>query len=166
MAHIALGYIELSVSREGLNTMLGFVLRVVSSAAMFTSLAFVLGWRRIVMGLEGLRMPRELGSLLNLSVIHIPLFLRETIKMLSARESRIMRRITFKKVWEVLSTVVADLIIRSYERAWIVEKAIKARTFTPSELPRGTAPISISVKDLLLLSFSLYILASAILAEV
>jgi len=67
--------------------MIAFISRVVASAAIFTSFVSIMGWRRIIMGLEGLRIPRELTLLLNLSVIHIPLFLRESSKMLSAREA-------------------------------------------------------------------------------
>ena len=133
IASLSLGFIGLSISREGVDLMVTFILRVVSAAAIFTSFAQIMGWRRIIRGLEGLRMPRELGLILNLSIIHIPIFLRETLKMLSARESRIMRKIRFRDIWGVLSMVVGDLILRIYERAWRINNAIEARSFTPTK---------------------------------
>lgn len=159
VAVLSLGLIELRATREGVDTMLMFVLRVVAAAAIFTSFTFVMGWRRIVRGLQGLRVPRELGVLLNLSIIHIPLFLREAIKMLSAREARIMRKIRSRDLWRLLSTVVGDLLLRSYERASILEKAIKARSFATIELSPKNLPEALRIKDLCLLAFSLGVLA-------
>jgi len=158
VASLSLGLIELRASGEGLNTALTFVTRAVAAVAIFTSFAFVLGWREIVRGLQGLRIPQELGLLLNMAIIHIPLFLREAVKMLSARESRMMRKIRFKEVWRILSTVVGDLLLRSYERSWVLEKAIKARSFRATELSWETPSEVMGIKDLLLLSFSLCIL--------
>ena len=166
IAASSLGLIELEISREGLNTMITFISRVVAATAVFTSLAFAMGWRRIVTGLEGLRIPPQLGLLLNLSIIHIPLFLRETVKMLSARESRIMRKTRVREVWGVLSTVVGDLLLRSYEHAWRLEKAIKARSFKSTGFSFRTPSAGVSSKDLLLLSLSLCILAFGISAVV
>jgi len=131
LVNISLGFVELKATYEGINSTITFISRVVASAAIFTSFASIMGWRRTIMGLEGLRMPRELTFLLNLSVIHIPLFLRESSKMLSSREARVMRKITFRELWKVLATVVGDILLRSYERAWRLEKAIKARRFAP-----------------------------------
>jgi len=137
--------------------MIAFISRVVASAAIFTSFVSIMGWRRIIMGLEGLRIPRELTLLLNLSVIHIPLFLRESSKMLSAREARIMRKITFKEIWRILATVVGDLLLRSHEHAWRLEKAIRARSFA-AELSSKTTSIPLGIKDLFLLSLTLTLL--------
>ncbi len=160
---LSLGLIDLEVSREGLNSMLTFISRVVAAAAIFTSLAFIMGWKRIVKGLGDLRIPQELGFLLNLSIVHIPLFLRETVKMLSARESRVMRKIRFREVWRVLSTVVGDLLLRSYERAWMVDKAIRARSFASTGFPWKTPSAAVGIKDFLLLSFSLCMVAFGVL---
>jgi len=166
ITHMSLGWIKLEFTREGLDMMVTFVSRVAAAGAIFTSFAFIMGWRGIVRGLEGLRIPRELGLLLNLSIIHIPLFLREAAKMLSARESRIVRKIRLKEVWGVLSTVVGDLLLRSYERTWTLEKAIRARTFTPTGLSWKTPSAAVGIRDLLLLSFSLWILIVAVLGMV
>jgi len=162
MINLSLGLIKLKASYEGINSMIMFISRVVASAAIFTSFASIMGWRRTVMGLEGLRMPRELTFLLNLSIVHIPLFLRESSKMLSAREARVMRKITFKELWRVLATVVGDLLLRSYEHAWRLEKAIRARSFTKEASWRSKSS-STEIKDLFLLSLALCILLLGVL---
>lgn len=157
LATLSLGVIQLTASSKGVYLMITFILRVVTSAAIFTSFASIIGWRGIIRGLEGLRIPRELTLLLNLLIIHIPLFLREASKMLSAREARIVRRITFKEVWKILATVVGDLLLRSREHAWRLEKAIRARSFT-AEFPLETMSTPVRIKDLFLLSLTLTLL--------
>ncbi|HIE19048.1 TPA: hypothetical protein EYP75_04915 [Candidatus Bathyarchaeota archaeon] len=160
--NLSVGLIELKASYEGIHSMMMFISRVTASAAIFTSFASIMGWRRTIIGLEGLRMPRELTFLLNLSIIHIPLFLRESSKMLSAREARVMRKATFKEIWKVLATVVGDLLLRSYEHAWRLEKAIKARSFT-EEISWKSTSKSVGIKDLSLLSLTLGVLLLGIL---
>lgn len=127
--NLSLSSIELRVTREGLYVMMAFISRTVSAASIFTSFSLMMGWRGIIRGLEGIRVPREITLLLNLSIIHIPLTLREASKMLSARDARIMKEIGLKDLWTMLATVVGDLLLRSYERAWRLEKAIRARSF-------------------------------------
>ncbi|UCE29358.1 MAG: hypothetical protein JSV85_01085 [Candidatus Bathyarchaeota archaeon] len=166
IAVLSLGLIELGVSFEGLNEMIAFISRTTAAAAIFTSFASAMGWRRIVNGLEGLRMPGQFGLFLNLSIIHIPLFLRETAKMLSARESRIVRKIRIREVWRVLSTVVGDLLLRGYERSWRLEKAINARSFIPLEPSLKTPSTAMGIKDFLLLFISLCILTLGVLSVV
>jgi cobalt/nickel transport system permease protein len=148
---------KLRATYEGVNSMTAFTSRVAASTAIFTSFASIMGWRRTVMGLEKLRMPRELAFLLTLSIIHIPLFLRESSKMLSAREARIMRKITLKEIWRILATVVGDLLLKSYEHAWRLNKAIEARSFT-EEISWKSVSNPVGMKDLLLLSLTFCIL--------
>lgn len=162
IVNLSIGMIKLRASHEGVNLMTAFISRVAASTAIFTSFASIMGWRRTIMGLERLRMPRELTFLLNLSIIHIPLFLRESSKMLSAREARVMRKITLKEVWKILATVVGDLLLKSYEHAWRLEKAIKARSFT-EEISWKSTSNSVGIKDLLLLSLTLCVLLLGVL---
>jgi len=68
-----------------------------------------------------------------------------------------MRKITFKEIWRILSTVVGDLLLRSHEHAWMLEKAIRARSFA-AELSPKTTSIPIEIKDLFLLSLTLTLL--------
>jgi energy-coupling factor transporter transmembrane protein EcfT len=116
----------LNITEEGLHIMTIFILRIVSASSIFTAFVLIIGWRGIIRGLEFFRIPRELTLLLKLSVIHIPLTIREAAKMISARDARIMKGIGVK-------SVVGELFLRSYERAWRVDKAIKARSFESTD---------------------------------
>ncbi len=133
ITHFSLDLIELQVSREGVYLMITFISRVVSAASIFICFTLMMGWRGIIKGLEGLRVPKEITLLLNLSIIHIPLFIREVLKMLLAREARIMKNVGFKGIWVILATIVGDVLIRSHERAWRLERGIRARTFASTE---------------------------------
>ncbi len=121
--------IVLNITEEGLYIMIIFILRIVSASSIFTAFVLIIGWRGIIKGLEFFRIPRELTLLLKLSVIHIPLTIREATKMLFARDARIVKSIGVKELWKTLASVVGELFLRCYERAWRVDKAIKARNF-------------------------------------
>ncbi len=123
--------LELWLSVEGAYEALSLTLRAAAATAIFIASVQLLGWRNWLKGLEGLRVPQPLVRLMQMSIIYIPLFLREASKMLWARESRIVSRMGIKRAWGVLSTVVGDLLLRGYERAWRLEKALKARSFHP-----------------------------------
>lgn len=128
-AELPIGSMILKISFEGIRLMVFFTARVVTSVAVFTAFIMVMGWRRIIVGFEELRVPREFSFMLNLSIISIPIFLRETLTMLIAREARMMRKSKIRSVWSVLVTIAGELILRGYERAWKLDKSIKARSF-------------------------------------
>ncbi|MGP3667304.1 MAG: energy-coupling factor transporter transmembrane component T family protein [Candidatus Bathyarchaeota archaeon] len=142
----------LKVSFEGLNLMISFIVRVVSATAIFTSFILILGWKKTMEGLKGLGVPYEVIFFLMLSIIHIPLFLREISKMLSAREARIIKKVKFRQVWWMLSTVIGDILLKTHEHSWRVEKAIKARSLTSSDLHfKSSVKVSINRNELMLL---------------
>ncbi len=114
---------------EGISGVFSFIARVGLSAAVFTAFIFALGWRRLVEGLSDLGLPKELVFELGLVIISLPPLLRELSKMISAREARIVGETKLTGFWRVLATVAGDLLVRGYERAWRVEKAVRARTF-------------------------------------
>jgi energy-coupling factor transporter transmembrane protein EcfT len=155
--------IKLEISFEGINTMITFIVRVVSAAAIFTSLTFIMGWRKMIEGLEGLKVPREITSLLILLIIQLPFLLREASKMLSAREARIVKNVGFKDSWKVLATVVGDLLIRSYEHAIRLDRAIRARNLKSVQTIKNSQITSVNGHDITLSSISVLTLISNIL---
>jgi len=163
LTQFSINSIKLDISFEGINTMITFIARVVSAAAIFTSLAFIMGWRRMIEGLEGLKVPREITSLLSLFIIHLPFLLREASKMLSAREARIVKNVGFKDSWKVLATVVGDLFIRSYEHAIRLDRAIRARNLKSVETFKDSQITSVNGHDIALLSISVLTLISNII---
>jgi len=158
LASLPLNFVELRVSWEGLNAMVAFVFRVVAAAAIFTTFALMLGWRGMMKGLEGLRVPREITFSLTLSIIHIPLFLRELAKMLSAREARIVKNMGVKQLWGTLATVIGDLLVKSHERMWRLEKAMRSRSLTPAGILWKNPKTKLKTQDLLLLLLTASIL--------
>ncbi|MCX8176149.1 MAG: energy-coupling factor transporter transmembrane protein EcfT, partial [Candidatus Bathyarchaeota archaeon] len=132
--------------------MINFIVRVVSATAIFTSFVLMLGWKKTMEGLKGLGVPYEVVFFLMLSIIHIPLFLRETSKMLSAREARIVKKVKFRQIWGILSTVIGDILLKSHEHAWRLEKAVKARSLTSLDFHfKSSVKIHIKRKELMLL---------------
>jgi len=122
-----------------------------------------MGWRKMIEGLEGLKVPREITSLLSPLIIHLPFLLREASKMLSAREARIVKNVGFKDSWKVLATVVGDLFIRSYEHAIRLDRAIRARNLKSVESFKDKQITSVNSHDIALLSISVLTLTSNII---
>jgi energy-coupling factor transporter transmembrane protein EcfT len=163
LAQFSFNIIKLEISFEGINTMITFIIRVLSAAAIFTSLTFIMGWRKMIEGLEGLRVPREITSLLVLLIIQLPFLFREASKMLSAREARIVKNVGFKDSWKVLATVVGDLFIRSYEHAIRLDRAIRARNLKSVQPIKKNQITSLNSRDIALFSISLLTLISNII---
>ncbi|MEM2123574.1 MAG: energy-coupling factor transporter transmembrane component T [Candidatus Bathyarchaeia archaeon] len=157
VAEVALGSTVLNISIEGLNRMMTFVARVSAATAIFTAVTSMIGWRGIIDGLERLKTPRDVIFLLNIFIINIPLFLRKTLNMLSAREARLVARPKPRDIWRLTCTVVGEVILRGYEHAWRLEKAIKAR-YLSEDRKSQVIQKKVRVSDLLLLSAALLIL--------
>jgi cobalt/nickel transport system permease protein len=83
----------------------------------------------IVRALIILRMPSFLTRSLMFFLLYIPIMARETVKMLAAREVRLIKS-SRSEAWRILSTVVGDLILRSIERSQRLNMAIEARGFS------------------------------------
>ncbi len=156
---------ELNVSSEGLDTVLSFVCRVVAASAIFTSFALALGWRKTVAGLSGLGIPREVARMLTLAAINIPFFLRLTLKMLAAREARLVKKAGVRESWRVLASIAGDVLIKGYSRAWILDKAVAARSFpaTGNPVKKGER-IDLKVKDIALVALPVFMVALAFTA--
>ncbi|MGQ9781757.1 MAG: energy-coupling factor transporter transmembrane component T family protein [Nitrososphaeria archaeon] len=153
---LPIGFTELKISREGVNAVAAFTLRVLASTAILTSFTTVMGWRGIIRGLEGLRVPKEITSLFKISITNMPLIFRDTSRMLSAREARAIRNLKFRESWTVLSTVVGDILVRGFERASRLEKAVTARSFANGSQKHDFNVIG--KKDLALLLLTVLIL--------
>jgi energy-coupling factor transporter transmembrane protein EcfT len=62
---------------------------------------------------------------------------RELIKIMMGRESRIVvDRSRLRRVWQLLSTVVGEVIIKGYFRAYRLQLTLKARLIN-EEAPRA-----------------------------
>ena len=106
-----------------------FILRVSVSTLALVGTVSYLGWMNIVRALIILRMPSFLTRSLMFFLLYIPIMARETVKMLAAREVRLIKS-SRSEAWRILSTVVGDLILRSIERSQRLNMAIEARGFS------------------------------------
>ena len=127
------GAFRLGLSAGGAYEALSLTLRAAAAASIFAASIQLLGWRNWLKGLEDLRVPRLLIKLTMLSLFYIPLFLREALRMLLAREARMVGRVGVWRSWRMVSTVVGDLLLRGRERAWRLERALMARSLTLPE---------------------------------
>jgi len=162
LAELTIGSVALKISFEGARLMVFFTARVVTSVAVFTSFIIVMGWRGIIAGFEELHIPREFSFMLNLSIISIPVFLREALNMLLAREARMMKRSRIRSAWSALATVIGELMLRGYERAWRLDKSIKARSFNGAGKFKTVYP-HLRARDVALFSLALTVLLLTIL---
>lgn len=119
---------SLEVTFDGVLRFSSVVLRAVAAASIFTVITIHLGWRGIVDGLRRLHVPLGLIFLIGLFIKYVPVFLRDVVRMMAAREARTTSH-GLKIVWRNFSSVVGDLILRAFHRSWRLQLAFKARGF-------------------------------------
>ncbi|MCY0867802.1 MAG: energy-coupling factor transporter transmembrane component T [Desulfurococcus sp.] len=162
VAVIPLGSLALRVSWSGLREATALTLRAVAATSSLTAILLYLGWRGLVEGLRGLHLPRELVFMTGLLARYIPLFLSDALSMMAAREARILkpdRRLAFKSI----SSIIGELLLRGYEVAWRLEKAVKARSFNGSYNSVG---FRVGFSDIALLGFTLALTTVCVILEV
>lgn len=130
---------------------LAFIMRTASSVSIFVSFLTVLGWHGVLDGLASFKVPKSVLLMISIVIVNIPLIIREIFKFLLAREARIISKMNLKTAWYLLSSVAGDLLIRCYYRSWMLNKALRARTFDDS-LPFYKYRNKITGKDFILIS--------------
>ena len=85
----------------------------------------------------------------------IPLFLRETCKILHGREARLFKKYRFKELSFILSSTIGELVIKGHYKAWMLEKAIRSRSFNTFSRLLSETSDGIGAMDLLLIMFVL-----------
>lgn len=110
------------------------LLRCVAATSALVLMTQSLGLMGLIRALRGLRVPPRALLILVLFLRYIPIMLRDTIKLLSAREVRMVSS-SVKDHWLMLSTVASGLLIKGFERAYRLQMAFKARGLDPSFIP-------------------------------
>ncbi len=105
-----------------------FILRVVSATTVFIVGVQLVGWLNIILGLRMLKIPSILLEHIYLTVKFIPIFLGEVLRMLVARDARVLAHSRRDSVWRLLASTVSDVIVRSTNRAWRLTLAFQARS--------------------------------------
>jgi len=104
-----------------------FVARATASASALTAFFGLLGWRGLVEGLRGLGLG-YLGEELALTLRFTPLFAWRALRLLSAREARVLAR-SRRASWAVATSVAGSILAAAYRKARAVRLAYEARSF-------------------------------------
>ena len=105
-----------------------FLMKPTTASAVFTSMLLAGGGGSFIMGLSAVKAPKEIVRALSSTLVFIPILTKDACRMLAAREARIIKK-SVSLSWKILSTVAGDLILRSFERAERIDRAVSARTF-------------------------------------
>ena len=106
-----------------------FILRVTLSTYSIVLVMSYLGFHGLIDVLLQLKLSLEVLLAILLTIRFIPIQAIETLKMLSAREARIVKKNSIKEMWIVLATTIGDLMIKSMYEAEVLKKSIQARMF-------------------------------------
>ncbi|ABM80112.1 energy-coupling factor transporter transmembrane component T family protein [Hyperthermus butylicus] len=104
------------------------ILRVVASTIVVVSVARLIGWRGLALGMRRLGVPGEFAESMHLVLYYVPLLAAETIRLISARKARSLRRQRLRKEWRLLSSTIGELVVRSMHRALVLSMAVEARS--------------------------------------
>lgn len=131
-----------------------FVARCTSATSVLAVGTLHVGWRGWLIALRTLKVPKELLWMFSTFVITVPVLLREASKLMLARTCRILKDGGLLDTWRLLASVAGDLLIRSYERVWRLERAMIARGFDVNNLP---PPEELKPRDLAVILASILI---------
>ncbi len=151
---------------RGLSSVSMFLARTISSTIVFILMIRVIGWWNIVGGLEKIRAPRILVEMIYQTVKFIPLFLGETLKLLVARDARILGKTRISSLWRVLSSIVGELIVKAYYRSTILDMALRARTLSYSKHGVGGGREYLTVYDACLITVTAALLLYEVLDKI
>ena len=153
--------ITLTINSNNLMTALKSALR--TSTAILTLGVFLsyLGWRNIAIGLKKLRMPNKLIFMFTFFLKFLPHHIRHLIRLLFARESRIIVR-GYRRYWFVLSTIIADLLVNSTYLAQRFALGLQSRCFS---FDIEKISIKITYKEILFLFVAFLVISLHIAIE-
>ncbi len=133
--YFEVGGIAIHVFREGLEEAIHLVLRTTAASSIFTAFIMTLGWRGVYLGLRELGLPSSLGYMVVFYIRYIPIFSRDIVRFLLGREARRFSK-GLRGIWSSLPTVVGEIFLRGFDRAFRLELALEARGFLDN-YPRG-----------------------------
>ena len=121
-------HVKTTLQQLVIDTIAPLLLRVSVATGSLVLLLNFIGYVNLIRGLALLGTPRNIVFMLALLMRFIPVMLRDTLRILAAREARIISRGTsYKHVWGLISTVAGDILARSSNRAWRMQLALKAK---------------------------------------
>lgn len=136
IASLDLGFADLSITWEGLWTALEFFLRCLGAISVAVSWMAYAGFQNILQGLRAIDPGGTITSMAFLTVRYIPLAIRESQRLVAAREARLMVKRSLRASWLVLASCCGDLFLRCFNRAWKVGLALKARSLSGDVVPK------------------------------
>ncbi|RLE71499.1 MAG: hypothetical protein DRJ37_04835 [Thermoprotei archaeon] len=137
------------------------ILRATAASAIFTILIIHIGWTKLLEGLRGLCLPEEFVFLIGFSIKYIPVFLRDTCKLVAAKEARMLKGLKYKTAWRSMAAVAGEILLRSYEKSLKLHLALNARMFYI--FPSTPLKHSINTYDVVLLICTALIVAAMML---
>jgi cobalt/nickel transport system permease protein len=120
----------LRITAEGLYRAVQFTLRVTVCVATLTLLVLTTGASRLFNALRDLRFPSILVLMTSVTYRFIFLLIDEANRMLLARDNRAVGRERLRGTLRSLSSVIATLIVRAYDRGERVYLAMKSRGYS------------------------------------
>ncbi len=138
------------------------ILRATAATSIFIVIIAHLGWLKLLKGLRGIGLPEELVFMTGFLIKYTPMFLRDTCRMIAAREARMLGESSYKTIWFGNVSIIGDLLVRGYERGLRLNAALKARSFSDNIVKKHSEPFKLSFYDLLLLLSAVLIALTAL----
>ena len=141
---------------------LWLLFRVLAPAAYLALLTWAIGWRSLVEGLKGLKVPSIVVDQLEMVAEFIPRFTGQLIALMAARRARHLGEPNRREWWKLQATVAGELLVRAMYTATNLAMAIEARTLGPHRTPRRKRCSNSSGKCTLLSASGLAIVSAGV----
>lgn len=134
-----LDVLGIAVSEAGLLAAWGLLAKGTLGVMASLTVAATTEPRDLLVGLERLRVPRQLVQMIGFMIRYLDVVTEEMRRMRIARESRGFRGGPLRS-WPVLARTAGALFVRSYERGERVHLAMLSRGYTGSVGPEESSP--------------------------
>ncbi len=121
-----------------------FNVRVLTSTALGFYLVSLTGWDGLIVALRDIGLPTEIALALRMLPSQLYSFLHSLNTLIIARRARSFNT-NYRKLWELLSTAIGNLLIKGIVKSQRTSMAIKARGLVFVSSKRFTFPTLISL---------------------
>lgn len=132
---LVLGPVKLELTDVGLIEAFSLVLRTIASIAILSSWMQVVGLDSILRGLRAFKVPSYLILSLRTMIRYIPIQMRDLADLLLVRDARSLRSEGYYGSWSWISTALAELTLRGFDRIFKAEMVLRSKLLLDYEVP-------------------------------
>ncbi len=140
---------------EGWGYVLAFTLRVLTAITLIQILVLTTPFNEVLQTLRFFKIPETLVFALGITYRYIYMMFTELLRILIARESRRLKRLSFREIWENGGKALGAYFVRVFEKGERIQMAMKVRG---DKIRYYHRPFKIGTSEALFIIFTTFVL--------